>query len=68
MTKPGGNGNVDIGVGVVRVVTRQDPDRQPTGGPGAARRVLHDAGQAATDQDGLTLRNAAADLEGQLRK
>jgi hypothetical protein len=35
---------------------------------GAARRVLHDARQPAADQDGMTLRNAAAQLEGEIRE
>ena len=51
---------------VVGIFTGQEPDRQPAGVPGTASRVLHDAGEPATDQDGISLGDAAAQLEGQI--
>jgi hypothetical protein len=50
------------------VVARQQADGQPAGRLGAASRVFHHAGQPAADQDRMTLRNAAAQLEGQIRE
>jgi hypothetical protein len=66
MTQAGGNRNVDVLVCVVRVLTWQQPDRQPTRRPGTSGRVLHHAGEPSADEDGVALRDAAAQLEGQI--
>jgi len=68
MPKTGRDRDVDMFVRLVGIVTWQEPDRQPARGPGAASRVLHDAGEPAADKHGVTLRNAVAQLEGQIRE
>ncbi len=59
MTQAGGDGNVNVFVCLVRIVARQQPDRQATGRSRAPRCVLHHAGQPAANEHGVALRNAA---------
>jgi hypothetical protein len=68
MTQPGGDGNIDVFVCLVRIFAWQQPDRQTTGGSGAAGRMLHYTGEPAANEHGVALRNATAQLEGQLRE
>jgi len=64
----GGDRDVDELVGVRGVSRRQQPDGQTAGGPGAARRVLHDAGHPAADQDGPPLGDTLPHLERNVGK
>jgi hypothetical protein len=50
---------VDVFVCLVRIVARQQTDRQATGRSRAPRCVLHHAGQPAANEHSVALRNAA---------
>jgi len=68
ITQPSGDSKIDVLVCLSRIIAGQQPDGQPTGGPGTARRVLHHPREPPADEHSVALGNAAAQFEGQFRE
>jgi len=62
------NHDVDVRVGIRRIVPRKQADREPAGIARASGRVLHDPGEPSADEDRTSLRNPATELERFLRE
>jgi hypothetical protein len=68
ITQPSGDSKIDVLVCRSRIIAGQQPNGQPTGGPGTACRMLHHPREPAADEHSVALGNAAAQLEGQFRE
>ena len=66
LTDPGGDSHIDVCIGVLGILGRQEADRQTTRGSRATRCMFHDAGHTTAQQDRTALGNAAAHLEGEI--